>query len=78
MHVGVSDASRRLGYLSPTGEWSDEITLEEITAAMQAAESVSETAKWNTEFIEAAVEAIKNCDQGKIGQNSFTERSRVR
>jgi hypothetical protein len=78
MHSCVTEAVKKLGYLSHSGEWSDEITLEEITAAMKAAEFASETAKWNTDIIDAAVEAIQNCSQGKIEKNSFTLGSTVR
>lgn len=73
MHSSVKEAAKELGYLSFSGEWSEKLTLDEIASAMKATDSIKETAKWNTDFVDIAIEAIQKCEKGKTDLIPFTE-----
>jgi hypothetical protein len=73
MHSSVCEAAKALGYLSSSGVWSEEITLGQLAAALRATDSVKDTAKWNTDFVDAAIEAIQSRTGGKIQMNPFTK-----
>lgn len=73
MHSSVKEAAKELGYLNASGDWSEDLSLEGMSAAMRAADAITEIAKWNTDFVDVATEAMRNSNLGKVQHESFIE-----